>query len=211
MRFTRLLLLLLLGFIAYEGWRIYQAHQATPTLLAEAHSNLALTWSDLSKRQQEILLKVEDPAFFTHPGVDFLTPGAGITTITQALVKRFYFDPFTPGFAKIEQSLIAWLVVNRQVPKEDQLTLFLNHAYFGTGDEGPLIGFPTAAQHFFKRPVGALSEADYIALVASLIAPKTHAPGSPANDQRSKRITRYLTGACAPANNGDVWYPTCQE
>ena len=30
------------------------------------------------------LLAVEDPGFADHSGVDFITPGAGVTTITQS-------------------------------------------------------------------------------------------------------------------------------
>lgn len=206
---TRLILIGLLALIGYEGWRVLNAHRATPFIIAEAQESVFLTWADLTTRQQDILIKIEDPAFFDHAGVDFLTPGAGITTLTQALVKRFYFDPFKPGFAKLEQSLIAWLVLNRQVSKEDQLTLFLNHAYLGRAESGALIGFPAASQHFFGKPVLGLTEAEYISLVAALIAPNSHAPGTEENDIRSERITRYLAGLCAPANNGDVWLPTC--
>lgn len=43
--------------------------------------------SDLSAWQLDALLKIEDPAFYRHKGVDLKTPGAGLTTITQSLVK----------------------------------------------------------------------------------------------------------------------------
>jgi membrane carboxypeptidase/penicillin-binding protein len=55
----------------------------------------------------QALLTVEDPHFYTHDGIDASTPGAGITTITQGLVKLYYFHPFKPGIAKLRQSLIA--------------------------------------------------------------------------------------------------------
>ena len=43
---------------------------------------------DLSQRQKEILIKVQDPGFYNHNGIDLSTPGAGLTTITQAIVKN---------------------------------------------------------------------------------------------------------------------------
>ena len=67
---------------------------------------------DLSKRQKEILLKVQDPGFYDHSGIDLWTPGAGLTTITQAIVKKLYFNDFKSGIAKIKQSLIARFAVN---------------------------------------------------------------------------------------------------
>ena len=83
---------------------------------------------DLSAEQLRILLAVEDPKFFSHPGVDLSTPGAGMTTITQGLVKFLYFDQFRPGLAKIRQSLLA-LGFDARTQKSTQLTIFLTSGY----------------------------------------------------------------------------------
>ena len=44
-----------------------------------------------------ILIKVEDPDFYDHKGVDFKMPGEGITTITQGVVKNFISRTLTLG------------------------------------------------------------------------------------------------------------------
>ncbi|MHA1549133.1 MAG: hypothetical protein ACTSYE_09385 [Alphaproteobacteria bacterium] len=64
---------------------------ALPALRAPAH---------LTDNQRAILLAVEDPAFDHHNGLDFSQPGQGMTTITQAITKFLYFDPFKPGLAR---------------------------------------------------------------------------------------------------------------
>ena len=74
------------------------------------------------------MLTVQDPKFYEHSGYDFTTPGAGVTTITQAMTKYLYFKKFTKGFKKIEQTLIAWLAITPMVTKDEQLTVFINTA-----------------------------------------------------------------------------------
>lgn len=201
------LLFCLLWFLGWEAWAVFDARQKTPRIFAPYKnvSTLGLTWNDLSAEQQDILLKVEDPGFFDHRGVDFKTPGAGITTITQALAKRLYFEKFTPGFAKIEQSLIAFLVIDPAIPKETQLNTFLAIAYFGEG----VTGFDAGARKFFGKPVSRLDRPEFIRLVAALIGPNVYTPGSPKNEARTVRIAMFLRGECAPKDNRDVFYEGC--
>lgn len=199
----------LLWFLGWEALAVYDARQKTPSIFAPYSDpeKLGLTWNDLSSEQQDILLKVEDPAFFTHRGIDLETPGAGLTTITQALAKRLYFEKFTPGFAKIEQSLIALLVIDPSQSKETQLNTFLTIAYFGPDR----IGFDAAARAFFRKSVPSLDRPEFIRLVATLIGPDLYTPGTPENEARAVRIARYLRGECAPDGNRDVYYAACEN
>ena len=66
-----------------------QARHDSAALLAKARSDvpLVLPLSAMSAWQKDALLRVEDPSFYEHHGVDLHTPGQGLTTITQALVK----------------------------------------------------------------------------------------------------------------------------
>src|SRR5262245_3552880 len=80
--------LALTGTAVYETYAVWQAHRKTPNIIGaalEAATEVSLT--DLSQRRRDILLAVEDPGFFQHRGVDLSSPGQGMTTITQALVK----------------------------------------------------------------------------------------------------------------------------
>ncbi|RYY25693.1 MAG: glycosyl transferase family 51 [Sphingomonadales bacterium] len=197
-------------FGAYEGVAVWRAQQRTPAILASV-ADRPLKLADLPEGRRAALIAVEDPGFYSHHGLDFFTPGAGLTSIAQALVRRLYFDEFSPGFATIEQSLIARFAFDAAVPKDEQLEIFLNQASFGAPDGRPVIGFPAAARTFYGRDVADLSEREYLSLVAMLITPDTLDPNehAAANEQRVRRIEALLAGRCAPAHLFDVQYGTC--
>lgn len=158
------------------------------------------------------LLEVEDPRFFTHRGVDLRTPGAGWTTISQALVKFLYFERFEPGpLAKLEQTLLA-IGFDAATSKQMQLDLFWNHAYLGSVDGQDVTGFPRAASAYFSRDVDDLERREYLALVAMLVAPNrlSIAREPAANAERVRRIERLLAGECRPAEWRDVDLAGCR-
>lgn len=163
---------------------------------------------DLSMRQKEILIKVQDPGFYGHNGVDLFTPGAGLTTITQAIVKKLYFENFKPGIAKINQTLIARFVVNDLISKDDQLTLFLNSMCFGRVDDRPIVGFESAADKYYHRPVKMLTEDQYMSLIAMLAAPEIfHILNHPDwNRDRKNRIKALVAGKYKPKGLMDQFY-----
>lgn len=205
-----LLLALALLLVGYETVAVLRARARTPAILA-AHGDRTVTVATLPARRVAMLLRVEDPGFLTHKGVDFSTPGAGATTITQGLVKRLYFERFEPGFAKIEQSLIAWLALHPAASKREQLDLMLNYAWFGSVGGRPVIGFARAAQAFHRRPLSALSDREYLSLVAMLIAPLDLNPvrRPAANAARVRRIGALLAKRCVPRDHDDVWLEGC--
>jgi len=202
--------ILLLALIAFEAFAVWRAKQRTPEVLREAAEG-PLRLSALSAERQQELLAVEDPRFFRHHGVDFSTPGQGMTTITQGLVKIFYFDKFVPGVAKIEQSLIARFVLDPSMSKADQLHAFLNHAYFGTYAGQDVVGFEAASEVYFGRSFDRLNNDQFLSVVAMLMAPDRLDPlthrGS--NRERVLRIKLLLSGECRPEGLRDVTYEGC--
>ncbi|MDG1288402.1 MAG: hypothetical protein P8O11_01595 [Lentibacter sp.] len=62
----------------------------------------------LGAERLEQLIKVQDPGFWEHGGIDLSTEGAGLTTISQSLSKRLGFDAFRPGIGKIRQTGFAF-------------------------------------------------------------------------------------------------------
>lgn len=108
----------LILIIAYYVNEVRVARRETPALVQAAWKRygMKLGLADLSSERRTMLLAVEDPSFMHHHGVDLATPGAGMTTITQGLVKLLYFpDGFRPGIAKIRQTLIAQYALNSLV------------------------------------------------------------------------------------------------
>lgn len=199
--------LLLAGYCASV---VVKARRATPGIIqaALAPEKITLTPADMPRKKVDQLLKVEDPAFLEHDGVDLKTPGAGLTTITQALVKLFYFEQFKPGFAKLKQTLIARYALDPLVSKQDQLTLFLNYAYLGTCKGAEIRGFTAAAQCYYNKKFHRLKDDEYLSLVALLIAPNTFSPvvNPQANKDRVARIKKLLAGEYTPAHHMDIYY-----
>src|ERR1700754_2249620 len=94
-----LIVLPLLLLLLYSLSVIIRAYVDTPKVVAEATSpaRVSLRPEDLPDDYRHILLTVEDPNFYSHHGIDVSTPGAGWTTITQGIVKVYFYNGFTPG------------------------------------------------------------------------------------------------------------------
>jgi membrane peptidoglycan carboxypeptidase len=178
--------------------------------LAEDYEQTGIAASDLPQVWLHALVAVEDPAFFSHPGVDFRSPGAGWTTITQGLVKLHYEGPMQGLFGKPRQSIIA-LALNRTLDKRSQLTLFLNTAYLGQINGGQIRGFSQAADHYYGHNFRELTFDQFLGLVATLLAPNRldpiHSPA--ANLERVQRIQALLASRCAPLGWRDVYLNGC--
>jgi len=208
----RAAVLLLIVLILFESYALWRAERVVPDVLRNA-SQGELEPSDLPRRRIAMLIQVEDPGFYEHHGVDFSTPGAGMTSITQSLVKRFFFDDFQPGFAKLEQSLIARFVLDRAMSKPAQLKAYLNHSHFGWRDGKPVIGLAAAARTYYGREPAQLSDRQYLSLIAMLMAPRDYDPirHPDANAERVRRIEAMLAGKCRPQRLRDVTYSACAK
>ncbi len=197
------LLALMCAYYAIEVWKART--YTTETLLPKLKDTVyPLTLADLTPRQRGILLKVQDPAFYSHGGVDLTTPGAGLTTITQALVKILYFEKFHPGVAKIRQTLIAAYALDPLVGKDEQLRLFINLIGLGEGTHG----FEEGARHYFGKDFRGLDEDQYLALVAMIIAPRNFSLSQhpERNRERVARIKRLVAGEYQPKGLCDLYY-----
>lgn len=216
MKITRLLSLFavvtMLGAVGTIAWYIKEvriAREQTPALVTAALEQYGteLTPSDLSPEREAMLLAIEDPTFLHHHGVDFDTPGAGMTTITQGLVKLLYFpEGFKPGIGKIRQTLIARYALDALTSKHRQLLLFLNMSYMGHEDSKPIYGFANASRIYFGKEFATIDDEQFLSLVAMLISPNRFKPGTPANTERLERISAYLRGEIQPASLLDVEY-----
>ena len=204
-----LLLLASLLVAIYYVNEVRLARRETQALFesAIARYGAQLSLSDLSPERKAALLAVEDPTFTRHHGVDLATPGAGMTTLTQGLVKLLYFpNGFHPGIAKIRQAVIAQYAFDAMVSKEDQLLLFLNICYLGNENGLEIHGYANAAKIYFGKEFSAITEDEFLSLVAMHIGPNAFKPGTSANAERVKRIKMYLSGKYQPAGVLDVDY-----
>ncbi len=200
------------GWLAGKGWR--DARIAAPELSLRADALIAdgKGWQMLGPQRQKWLLRVEDPVFETHEGVDFTTPGAGITTITQSLAKRVAFDEFRPGIAKLRQTAYA-LSLERVLTKEQIFALWADTVEMGAGAEGWITGFERAAMQVFDATLIDLSEDEFLTLVAVMIAPKELSMrlDDPKTADRVQRIRKLIAGECTPNDHSDVWLEGCSQ
>ncbi|CAO3379617.1 transglycosylase domain-containing protein [Azospirillum argentinense] len=206
--------LLLIGVLGYGGKGYWDARSDAEDLRARADKAIAQGrgGDSLGAAHRAILLAVEDPNFSTHPGVDFSTPGAGLTTVTQSAAKRLAFEEFHPGIGKIRQTGYA-LGLESRLSKEQILALWLETLEMGKGPNGWMVGFHSASSALYGRPPAELTEAEFIRLVAVLIAPASYdlVRSDAKLDERVARIQRLAAGACAPAGFSDVWLEGCRQ
>ncbi|OGS21438.1 MAG: hypothetical protein A3J83_08485 [Elusimicrobia bacterium RIFOXYA2_FULL_40_6] len=189
---------------------VIKARIDTPKIINKAlnEKNITLEIKDLTKWQLDALLAVEDPNFYNHNGVDLKTPGAGLTTITQSLVKIYYFKKFKPGLAKLKQTLIARFALNPLVSKGNQLKLFVNNIYLGNVNGKPVYGFDEAARVYYNKSFKKLSKDEYLSIIAMIIAPKNFniLTEPSANAERTKRIKNVISGEYKPKSLMDIYY-----
>lgn len=197
-------------FIIYNFIVVVNARKETPLIVEKALQSdaIKLELSDLTRERRHILLKVQDPNFYNHKGYDFSTPGTGLTTISQGLVKIFYFHDFKPGVQKIKQTLIARFAFDPLTPKDTILKLFINKVYLGHHQGKAVNGFEDASRIYYSKSFNQLSEAEYLSLVAMIRAPATfHCIASKNENQlRVSRIKRMLAGDYVPEDNSDWLY-----
>jgi membrane peptidoglycan carboxypeptidase len=215
-KYQILLIILAVGIFAvitYYAGTVWRARIQTPEIVrsALASDQIKLRASDLSGWQKCTLLAIQDPDFYKHPGITRpFWESFRHTTITQAIVKRLYFNHFKPGVRKIRQTLIARYALDPLVSKEDQLTLYINIVWFATSPVGkPIYGFADAAREFFEKPVAQLSEDEYIAMAAMLDAPSRLNPRTHPRESAElvAKLKRLVLKNCGSQNKAALPRP----
>jgi membrane carboxypeptidase/penicillin-binding protein len=204
------------------------AYAVTPTVIARASKPPLINLRSLPDSTVEILLRVEDPAFRKHKGLDPFTPGQGRVTLTRALARTLYLYRYDlGGVAGVGQQLFRFvdkftgpanlapdamaLVLNARVSKDRQLRLFLQHVYMGNRNGQPVYGFADAARAYFGKRVGELTRRYVIVLVAMMVDPNQFHPTlhPDALGERVLRIERLLRRQCKPRGVRDAYYADC--
>ncbi|MBN8241532.1 transglycosylase domain-containing protein [Nitratireductor aquimarinus] len=210
---TTLILAIFAAALAYGGWGYLYAIKDADALKLRADALIAENrgGQSLGDARLQQLLQVQDPNFQGHSGVDMITPGAGVTTITQSAAKRLAFEAFKPGIGKIRQTGYA-LGLESELTKEQILALWLDTLEMGKGPDGWVTGFHRASEKVFGKAPSDLQETEFLSLVAVLIAPGKYRLGTddPALAERVERIARLVSGSCSPLDNGDVWLEGCR-
>jgi len=147
---------------------------------------------------REAFIAAEDDSFYEHGGVDptgilrafinNLVAGGkvqGGSTITQQVVKSLLLSPKKSYERKIKEMILSFRL-ERELSKDEILSLYLNHIYLGAGAHG----VAAAAQQYFAKDITELDLAE-----AALLAGLPQAPSrySPFRDWRqAKARQRYV-------------------
>lgn len=135
-------------------------------------------YEDIPQVLTDALIATEDVRFYSHPGVDlwslgrgfygFITgnPMGGGSTITMQLANNLSFDSDNVYLRKFKEIPFA-LQIQRELSKEEILTLYLNTIYFGAGADG--IG--AAAYVYYGKQVSELTLAESAMMISLLPCP----------------------------------------
>lgn len=165
--------------------RIYTADDK---LIQEFGERLTpITYEEIPLRFKQALLNTEDKRFFEHSGIDLITLAnatwqlilnqgeirTGASTITMQLVKNVSGQTEVRFIRKFKEMLLA-LKIERELTKENILTLYLNIIPFGKHS----FGIQAAANTYYGKDVGELDLAQ-LAMLAGI--PKAPEAGNPVN------------------------------
>lgn len=154
-------------------------------------------YEDIPQVLIDALIATEDARFYSHPGVDFqsLIRGfygfirgvnlGGGSTITMQLANNLSFDSDNVYLRKFKEIPFA-LQIQRELSKEEILTLYLNTIYFGAGADG--IG--AAAFVYYGKEPRELTLAEAAMMVSLLPCPSTCNPLSSPERSVERRRTR---------------------
>ena len=174
----------------------------------------AIADAPLSARQTQILLRVEDPAFFVHHGVS-LTSGQGFATISGAVARDLYLEGADLGGAggalqALYRSVFACckridlgrdamaVVLDARLSKARQLALYTTHVYLGTHNGRQIMGLSAASRNYLGKSLEQTSEEEFIGLVAMIKAPNAYHPvrQPAAYATRVARVRALVQGTC---------------
>ena len=156
----------------YEPAMMTRVHAGDGHLIAEyaKERRVFVPVAAMPRRVVNAFIAAEDQNFHTHPGVDVValaravvmnvinyTRGRrliGASTITQQVAKNFLLTNEVSIERKIKEAILAFRI-ERALPKQRILELYLNEIYLGYGS----YGVAAAALNYFNKSLDELTTA----------------------------------------------------
>ncbi|MDO5813050.1 MAG: transglycosylase domain-containing protein [Bacillota bacterium] len=146
-----------------------------------------ITYEDLPQVLVDAVVAAEDSRFFEHNGFDLpriakaaitnLAAGhirGGGSTITQQLIKKTYFPNTEKTYTRKLSEIFLAIQADKELSKEEILTLYLNKIYFGRSTNS--IGISAACRYYFNKDVSELTLPEAAMLAGSLNSPYNYDP-----------------------------------
>jgi penicillin-binding protein 1A len=161
-------------------------------------NRIPIPYEQIPKQLVNAFIAAEDAEFFQHKGIDYkgilramfknLLAGRivqGGSTITQQVTKTFFLTPKRSLIRKLKEVAYAF-GLERDLSKEEILTLYLNNIYLGNG----AYGVEAAAESYFNKRTEQLNLAE-MAMMAGLVkAPSRYSPVN--NLKKAKERQAYV-------------------
>ncbi len=148
------------------------------------------------------VVEMEDPQFYRHAG---WVKRLG-STLTIRLARHLYDEQegMERGYIRRMRELLAALVLERQLTKDEILTQYLNFAEFG----GNIRGIENAARKYFGKSTATLDAAECALLAGMLRAPTAYHPrlNPKRSIERRNQVLDRLTdrGVLTPAEYAEL-------
>ena len=166
-------------------------------------NRIPLPYERIPKTLVHAFIAAEDADFFQHKGIDYkgiiramfknLMAGRivqGGSTITQQVTKTYFLTPKRSYLRKLKEVAYAF-GLERNLTKEDILSLYLNNIYLGNG----AYGVEAASESYFNKRIDQLNLAE-MAMMAGLVqAPSRYSPVNnfkKAKDRQGYVLTRMV-------------------
>ena len=159
-----------------------------------------ITYDDLPQVLVDAVVAAEDSRFFEHDGFDLrriikaafsnLIAGGitgGGSTITQQLIKKTYFPNAEKTYTRKLSEVILAIQADKELTKEEIITLYLNKIYFGRSTDS--IGIAAACKYYFNKSVSELTLPEAAMLAGSLNSPYNYDPYYNLNKATKRRNT----------------------
>ena len=211
---------------ASDASNIYAIQNGQPVKVAAFYdeNRISVPFNQISKNVIDAVVSTEDPRFYQHDGVDWISlirasitsaasggNGPGGSTITMQYVKNSLVeaasisgdkqaiaDATVGGLAgigrKIREIRLA-LALEKVSTKQDILAGYLNLSFFGN----QINGIEAASQYYFDSHASQLSIPQAAMLAAMLKSPNDYKPDVPENLVRAKNRRDYVIDNMAQA------------
>ena len=166
-----------------DNTRIYSSNGK---MIAEVFSEFSIyvPYTDIPQIMIDAVIAIEDRNFFRHSGIDLkavfralmqnlkkskITQGG--STITQQLVKNYSLTRERTLQRKVKEMFLSF-ELERILPKEQILTVYLNNLYLGNR----AYGIGAAAGRYFGLPLAKLNTAELVMIAGLFRAPNKDNP-----------------------------------
>jgi penicillin-binding protein 1A len=166
-------------------------------------NRIPLPYEQIPKTLVHAFIAAEDADFFQHKGIDYkgiiramfknLMAGRivqGGSTITQQVTKIYFLTPKKSFLRKLKEAAYAF-GLERNLTKEEILSLYLNKIYLGNG----AYGVEAASESYFNKRIDQLNLAEMAMMAGLLQAPSRYSPVynfKKAKDRQGYVLTRMV-------------------